>query len=114
MPGLLLTQGLTAFCPHSGNLQVISQLTRVKLSGKAVLLQNDSGTVSGCPFQVPAGAVTKPQPCVRVTFLSGATRVRASGQPVLLQDTIGLCHSVEQIPQGPPKFLGHQTRVRGT
>ena len=63
---------------------------------------NDLTTVAGCPFQVPVGAGTKPQPCVKVQWPVPATRVKVDGQPVLLQTSTGLCQSAEQIPQGPP------------
>ena len=59
----------------------------------------DTYPVAGCAFTVPAG---KPQPCVKVQWTQPAPRVKVGGQPVILQASAGLCHSAEQIPQGPP------------
>ena len=44
----------------------------------------DSYPIAGCPFQIPVGAGTKPQPCIRVQWLAPAVRVVA-GAPVILQ-----------------------------
>jgi hypothetical protein len=74
-------------------------------------------TVAGCPFQVPIGTGTKPQPCVKVQWTLVSTRVQINGQPVLLQPApgpgSGVCQSVEQIPQGPPVVNVIQQRVTG-
>lgn len=114
MPGPLYTQSISAQCPHGGLLRVSAQQTRVRLSGQPLLLQTDPGSISGCPFQIPAGPTTKPQPCVRVTFLTGATRIKASGKPVLLPGINAICQSAEQIPQGPPSIAPSQAHVKGT
>ena len=70
--------------------------------------------VSGCPFQIPVGAGTKPQPCIKIQWIKPALRVKINGQPALLQDSSGLCQSAEQIPQGPPQVVVTQMRVKGT
>lgn len=102
-----------AICPHAGTIQATPSQARVRINGQPVLLVSDLFTVAGCPFQVPVGAGTKPQPCVSVQWIVPATRVRVGGQPVLLQTSSGLCKSAEQIPQGPPNVLLTQVRVRG-
>jgi hypothetical protein len=114
MPGFLLHVGATISCPHGAQASMVSTNLRVKVNGMAVALLNDVTTVAGCPFQVPIGTGTKPQPCVKVLWLVPATRVKVMGQFVLLQTSSGLCQSPEQIPQGPPMVAMTQTRVTGT
>lgn len=114
MPGFLVTTAASVICTHGASVSVVSGNARVKAGGAYVAVLSDTGTVSGCPFQVPVGAGTKPQPCTTVRFLVAATRVRIGGQPALLQASSGICQSVEQIPQGPPTVVSTQTRVRGT
>jgi hypothetical protein len=114
MPGFLLHVGATINCPHGAQASIVSTNQRVKVNGMAVALFNDVTTVAGCPFQVPIGTGTKPQPCVKVQWLVPATRVKVMGQFVLLQASSGLCQSPEQIPQGPPLLVTTQMRVTGT
>lgn len=111
--GPLLHVGATVTCPHSGQATAVPSNTRVLVGGQPVTVASDSYTVAGCPFQVPAGATTKPQPCVTVQWTLPATRVRVGGQPVLLQTSTGLCKSAEQIPQGAPIVSSTQPRVLG-
>jgi hypothetical protein len=114
MPGFLLTTAASVICTHGASVSIVSGNSRVKAGGAFVAVLSDTGTVSGCPFQVPIGAGTKPQPCVTVRFLVPATRVRIGGQPAILQTSSGICQSAEQIPQGPPTVVSTQTRVKGT
>jgi hypothetical protein len=113
MPGYLLDVGATIQCPHGGSASTTSTNQRVKAGGQAVAIVNDTTTVSGCSFQIPVGAGTKPQPCMKVQWLVPATRVKIGGQPALLKDSQGLCQSAEQIPQGPPNVVVTQLRVKG-
>lgn len=114
MPGPLFHVGAVATCPHGGPVQVVSTNTRVLVSGTPVATMGDTFTVGGCPFQIPVGAGTKPQPCVTAKFLVPALRVLVNGQPAILQTSAGLCQSAEQIPQGPPTIATTQPRVVGT
>lgn len=114
MPGSLFHVGATATCPHSGQVNVISSNTRVLVNSMPVATLADTYLVAGCPFTVPAGPAPKPQPCVKVQWLTPATRVMVNGQPAILQMSSGICQSVEQIPQGPPIVAATQTRVLGT
>jgi hypothetical protein len=114
MPGYLLTTGSTIQCAHAAQVTGTTSNTRVKAAGQPVVLANDQFTVSGCPFQVPIGTGTKPQPCVCVQWLVPAARVFVQGTPVLLQVSQGLCLSAEQIPQGPPNVVQTQVNVQGT
>ena len=111
MPGPLYHVGATGMCPHGASMTTISSNTRVMVSGQPVATFTDTSTIAGCPFQVPVGAGTKPQPCVTVQWLTAATRVLVNGQPALLQTSSGLCKSAEQIPQGPPTISVNQSRV---
>jgi hypothetical protein len=113
MPGLLLHVSAQVQCPHGGQATIVTTNARVKVGGNFVALLNDVTTVAGCSFQVPIGTGTKPQPCMKVQWLTPATRVKVMGQFVLLQDSKGLCQSAEQIPQGPPSAMATQVRVQG-
>jgi uncharacterized Zn-binding protein involved in type VI secretion len=109
----LVHVGAQGTCPHGGQLSVTSTNQRVKVGGQPVALVNDTYTIAACPFQVPIGTGTKPQPCVKVQWTVPASRVRVGGQPVILTTSTGLCLSAEQIPQGPPTVTMTQMRVRG-
>lgn len=110
----LLHVGATVLCAHAAQATISPSNTRVKVGGQLVAVLSDLTSVAGCPFQVPVGAGTKPQPCVSVKWLVPATRVMVNGQPALLQTSTGLCLSAEQIPQGPPTITVNQTRVIAT
>lgn len=111
MPGPLVHVGAVAICPHGGQVTVVSTNTRVFVGGMPVVTLGDTFLVAGCVFTVPPG---KPQPCVKVQWLTPATRVLVNGQPPILQMSSGLCQSPEQIPQGPPTVTTTQPRVVGT
>jgi hypothetical protein len=113
MPGPLLHVSATINCPHGGQASIAPTNQRVKVGGMSVALVSDVTTVAGCPFQIPIGTGTKPQPCVKVQWLVPATRVKVLGQPVLLRTSSGLCQSAEQIPQGAPVVAATQPRVTG-
>jgi uncharacterized Zn-binding protein involved in type VI secretion len=114
MSNPIVTSSTSAICQHGAQVSIISSNTRVTVAGAAVAVLNDQYTVSGCPFQVPVGAGTKPQPCIKIQWIAAATRVRVGGQPVILQSSSGLCLSAEQIPQGSPSVVMVQPRVKGT
>lgn len=102
--------GLTAMCPHGGQVTIMSTNTRVKASGQFVAIMGDMYIVAGCSFTVPPG---KPQPCVKIQWLAPSTRVKVMGKPVLLKSSVGLCLSPEQIPQGSPVMIVTQMRAKG-
>jgi len=105
--------GLTAMCPHGGQVSVVSTNTRVKVMGQMVAVMGDTYTIAGCPFQIPVGPAMKPQPCIKVQWIVPAMRVKVMGKQVLLKASTGLCLSAEQIPQGPPNVIMTQMRVKG-
>lgn len=110
MPGFLFHVGAVAMCPHGGQVTVIPTNTRVLVSGQPVATMGDVYLVAGCAFTIPPG---KPQPCIKVQWLTPATRVLVNGQPAILQTSMGLCQSPEQAPQGPPIVVSTQPRVAG-
>jgi len=118
MPGLMTHLGMGMNCPHAGTATVPPMQTRVLASGQPVALSSSVVTIAGCPFQIPFGAGTKPQPCVTVKWLMASTRVAVMGQPVMLQPApgtgMGMCLSVEQIPGGPPQVTAIQSKVFAT
>ncbi len=101
MPVPILTIADTVLCPHGGTVTLVTSNTLAMVQGAPVLLVTDTHPVSGCPFQIPFGVGTKPQPCVIVRWQAGSTQASVGGVPVLLQSSVGLCYSIEQIPQGP-------------
>lgn len=113
MPGFLVQVGATIQCPHAAQATITPTNQRVKACGSPVAVVTDMTAVGSCPFQVPIGPGTKPQPCVKVLWQAPATRVKVMGQPVLLQSSTGACQSAEQIPQGPPVIATTQVRVKG-
>ena len=111
MTGLLLHVGMTAICPHGGQVSVVSTNTRVKVSGQFVVTMSDIFTITGCVFTIPPGVV---HPCVLIKWIVPASRVTVMGQPVLLTDSTGLCQAPDQSPQGPPNIIVTQLTVTGT
>jgi hypothetical protein len=117
MPGYLFHVGATAQCTHAATATTTPKQTRVLVGGQPVATASNQTTVAGCPFQVPVGAGTKPQPCVKIQWTMTATRVQVNGEPPVLQpgpgSGVGACQSAEQIPQGPPTISQLQQRVSG-
>lgn len=114
MPGPALTITSVLTCPHGGPVTIAPGNARVTILGQPVATMANMFTVAGCPFQVPIGTGTKPQPCVRIQYTAPATRVMAMGQPLILATSAGLCQSAEQIPQGAPIPVTIQPRVIAT
>lgn len=118
MPGFLLHVGAVMQCTHQAPVSTAPTQPRVLVSGQSVATAKNILVVAGCPFQVPVGAGTKPQPCVKVQWAMLSTRVLVNGEPALLQISpgpgAGVCQSAEQIPQGPPVVGAFQARVAAT
>ena len=110
MPGFLIQVGASINCTHAAPVNISSTNTRVFANGMPLATTGDMFMVAGCPFTVPG---PKPQPCVKVQWITPSTRVFINGQPAILQTSAGLCQSAEQIPQGPPTVIATQTRVSG-
>ena len=109
-PGLLVHVGALVQCPHQAHISVTPS-SRVMVNGtQAVLTTKDIHSISGCPFQVPAGPGTKPQPCVSVQ-LEPSARVTLNGMPAVILTSTTMCKSAEGITQGPPNSSPIQKRV---
>jgi hypothetical protein len=118
MPGFMLHVAASATCTHQAPATIAPAQGRVLVNAQPVATASSQITVAGCPFQVPIGTGTKPQPCVTVRWTMVSTRVTVMGQPVMLLPTPGpgpgVCQSAEQIPQGSPTVSSVQTKVIAT
>ncbi|MDR0492261.1 MAG: DUF4280 domain-containing protein [Nitrososphaerota archaeon] len=110
MPGYILDVNSTLMCPHAGQFSIITSNSRVKLGGQPAVTQQDTYTISGCPFTTNAG----PQPCVLAKWIVVATRVKIGGNFAVLKDSTALCQAANQAPQGPPNIVVTQMKVKGT
>lgn len=117
MPGFMLHVGAVMQCTHAASATTAPSQPRVLVSGQPVATLSSLIAVAGCPFQIPIGTGTKPQPCVKVQWTQVSARVLVNGEPVLLQPGpgtgLGICQSAEQLPQGPPIVGSFQARVLG-
>jgi len=99
-------------CPHAGTFSIVTSNSRVKAGGQFVVTQQDTFTISGCPFTFPSPA-NPPSPCVLAKWLVVATRVKVGGNFVVLKDSVALCQAGNQAPQGPPNVVVTQMKVKG-
>lgn len=104
----ILNTTSTVMCPHGGMVNLFTSNAVSMVGNAPALLVTDVHTVSGCPFVVG----TKPQPCITVRWMVGATQAKVFGIPVLLQNSVGICFSAEQIPQGPPLIVQVQQQAK--
>lgn len=93
----ILTTTSTLLCPHGGSVILVTSNVDMIIQGAPALLLTDVHPVAGCPFTIGP----KYSPCLTVRWLVGATQTNVRGVPVLLQNSVGLCYSAEQAPQGP-------------
>jgi hypothetical protein len=118
MPGYLLHIGAVVQCTHAAPSTATPSAPRVFVSGQPVATVASMWLVTGCPFQIPVGVGTVPQPCIRVQWTMPSARISVGGSPALLQPGpgpgAGACLNVEQAPQGPPVVNQMQLRAAGT
>lgn len=118
MPGFLMHVNANMTCPHQATAAIAPSQPRVLVGGKPVATMASLIAVTGCPFQIPIGTGTKPQPCVTVKWAMPSTRFLVGGQPAALLPSLGpgpaMCLSAEQIPAGPPVIASVQLHVIGT
>ena len=123
MPGFLMHVGAVMNCFHQVGVAMIPPTQpRVLVNGQPVATvappPTPLATVAGCPFQIPVGAGTKPQPCVTILWSMPSTRFLINGLPAALIPAPGvgpgICQSAEQIPQGAPTVKVVQPRVIGS
>jgi len=111
MPGPMLHVGAIVQCTHGASAQAAPGSSRVLVSSQPAATLADTFTVSGCSFQIPVGAGTKPSPCLTIRWTVPAVRVKVNGTPALTSMSAGLGLSPEQAPQGPAIPGTVQTRV---
>jgi hypothetical protein len=118
MPGFLLHAAASLKCFHGAGAAVVPSQVRVLVGGQPVATMDSKIGVVGCPFQVPVGTATKPQPCVQIRWVLPSTRFLVGGKPAALVPALGpgpgVCESVEKIPQGAPIVGAVQLRVVGS
>ena len=95
-----LTVNSILLCPHGGSVQISTSNTKVKLNGAYIALATDQFSISGCPFQIPIGVGTKPSPCLTVQWVVVDLKNKVVGSQILNEESVGLCLSPEQAPQG--------------
>lgn len=104
----LLTAASTMMCPHGGTVTAIPSQTRAS-AGDPILLDSDTFTVAGCPFNI----ASVPSPCVTVQWIVTVTRVQAGGIFVLNESSVGLCLAATTAPQGAVLIIDTQPSVEG-
>jgi hypothetical protein len=114
MAGHILDAAATIQCSHAATAKLKASGARLLFGRIPAALVGDEASVVGCPFQVPVGTGTKPQPCVAISWTMPAKRVRSGGKFVLLNPSPSLCRSGEGIVQGAGNVLRQQMRVRAT
>lgn len=113
MGGKALTRSSVLQCPHGG--QVIIQTSNTVTNNQIPLpTQFDTFTVVGCPYQMPAPSGTVPSPCVLVRWVKADIKVKINGVPSLNEQSIGICYSAQQIPQGPVSIVQTQPNIETT
>lgn len=111
MPGSLLNIKSTVLCTHGGKAVLKTGNTKIMVDNAPALLQSDVHAVTGCPFQIPVGAGTKPSPCVRIQWSAGSAQLQGGGGGVLLQSSVGKCFSPEGALQGLAQIFNAQMKV---
>ena len=96
MPNIL-TEASVVTCIHQAPIQLKASQHKLKVDGKAVILQSDliGAAVNNCPNKGP-GLV----PCTAVTsIITGiSTELMVDGQPVMLETATGLTNATPPAP----------------
>lgn len=108
----VLTTNGTVICPHGGSVSLSTSQSDVEAEGGKVILTSDEHSISGCPFQIPAGPSTKPQPCVKVKWVQGTAQAKVNDTAIVNQASVGLCYSAEEIPQGPAVIVNAASQTK--
>ena len=104
MPGYLVHQGATVTCKHlPGQATPVTVITRVKVSGQAIVTQAGQYAITGCALTGTA------PPCATATWITAALRVTSGGSPVILDDSQSTCIA----PGTPLSIVMTQKRVKG-
>ena len=105
----ILTTTSTLLCPHGGFVLLQTGNVDMKIQGAPALLVTDVHTVAGCPFFIGL----KPSPCLVVRWQAPAVQTKVHQIPVLLQNSVGICYSAEQAPQGVAIVVQVQPLAQG-
>jgi hypothetical protein len=89
--------------------QLLTSHADVLIDGAPALLQTDVHQIVGCTFTPAAYS-----PCVTIRWVSAATQTKVRNVPVLLQNSVGLCLSAAQAPQGTAIVAQAQQRATGS
>jgi hypothetical protein len=109
LSALILDTSSKIICPHGGLVSPIPSNTRVFINGQPAVIQSDTFLIAGCLFNVSS----VPRPCISSKWLSASLRIKINGQPVILNNSVGICLSADQSPQGPTNIIVTQLRVKG-
>lgn len=105
----ILTTNSTLMCPHGGSVNLKTSNVDMKIQDAPALLVTDIHTVTGCPFMIGNTS----SPCVTIRWSVGATQTNVHGTAVLLKNSVGLCYSAAQAPQGKPTISQVQSDALG-
>jgi|SRR5882672_6625146 len=106
MSGYVLHVGASVECKHHAPATPLLGSPRVRVAGKAAILQIVPYFINGCPFNVGGSA----SPCLIGIWTQCATRVTSLGQPLVLTDS----ESTSIVNGTPLNPTDTQTRVRAT
>jgi hypothetical protein len=106
--GNFLTTASTMQCPHGGQVLAVPSDPSVSFGGNPIVLQNDTFTIVGCPFNIALA----PHPCVQVKWIVAALRSTAGNAP-LTTDSVGLCVAADHAPQGTVLIINTQQKAGG-
>lgn len=97
MPSVLTT-GSTVKCAHQGTVKLTASQNKLKIGGKAVLVQGDldGATISGCT--TPSSQSSSPCKSVTSMIQGAATKLKVGGMAVLLDTAMGLTDGVPPAP----------------
>ena len=105
--GEILTTVSQIMCPHGGQAVLPTANSRVSTLSSFCLLETDVHIIAGCPFTI--GPVYSP--CIRIEWTAGSTRTSVNRTPVLKRESIGVCYSAVNVPQGTAIIVNTQMRV---
>lgn len=108
MSAPLLTTGALVICPHGGQGTIVPSQTAT-MAGTTVCTQSDMVQIAGCPFTIGPN----PSPCLTVKWLTASTVCTADGKPLLTTNSVGLCMSPANTPQGSVALVPGQTVALG-
>jgi len=106
--GEILTTTSKIMCPHGGQAILLTANRKVTTNGSFWLLETDTHIVVGCPFF--NGSVYSP--CIRIEWSLGSNRANVNGAPVLERESIGMCYSPDNTPQGSAIVVNSQMRTK--